>query len=132
MWVAARPLTDKVAAGGLVTSEVEGSAEQVEGETKVATRSARLLPAAAKVTWSLNVDADIVQAAIRPLNNKATTSGRVVTEVVNTNDYDLDTHTLVRPTVATLVAVRPQVSEAQSEPSESAVKWSRRTRRLLY
>jgi hypothetical protein len=51
--------------------------------------------------------------------------------VVNANDYDLDSHTLARPTVATLVAVRPRNSEAQSEPSESVVTWSRRTRRLL-
>jgi hypothetical protein len=131
MQVAARPLTDKVTASGLVTSEVEGNAEQVERETKVATLPASPLPAAVKVTSSLNVDADVVQAAIRPLSNKATTSGLVVTEVVNANDYDLDTHTLARPTVATPVAVRPRICEAQSEPSESVVTWSRRTRRLL-
>jgi hypothetical protein len=34
MQVAARPLTDKVTASGLVTSEVEGNAEQVERRLK--------------------------------------------------------------------------------------------------
>jgi bifunctional DNase/RNase len=46
MQVAIRPLTDKVAASGLVTQRSKVIAEQVERETKVAARPASLLPAA--------------------------------------------------------------------------------------
>jgi hypothetical protein len=131
--VAIRPLSDEAANSGRVTLKVDGDREQMEGETKEAARPASLLPANAsvKVTQSRSVEANVIQEAGRPLTDKATTSGLVVTEVVKTNDDDLDSHTLARPTVATLVAARPRNSEAQSEPSESVVTWSRRTRRFL-
>ena len=130
---AIRPLSDEAANSGRVTLKVDGDREQMEWETKEAARPASLLPANAsvKVTQSRSVEANVIQEAGRPLTDKATTSGLVVTEVVKTNDDDLDSYTLARPTVATLVAARPRNSEAQSEPSESVVTWSRRTRRFL-